>query len=208
MPTLKENKTLWAEWGWPQHGDEWSIQFGGTKKMWEDFILPRIREFLPATHLLEIAVGHGRVSNYLIPRAVSYSGIDIDRGCIAYCRNRFKDSRAYFLATDGMTIPFPDNFFNFVFSWDSLVHADRIVIECYIHELARVLKPGGAAFIHHTNRGAVETPDTMPWHVRDIRMTADFFKTCCQDVGLTCTQELIDWAKVKDLDCLSTVRKP
>jgi hypothetical protein len=40
---------------------------------------------------------------------------------------------------------------DFVFSFDSLVHADAPTLEAYLRELTRVLRPGGVAFLHHSN---------------------------------------------------------
>jgi Methyltransferase domain len=45
----------------------------------------------------------------------------------------------------------PDQSIDFVFSYDSLVHADTEVLSAYLSEVARVLTPTGAAFLHHSN---------------------------------------------------------
>jgi hypothetical protein len=42
---------------------------------------------------------------------------------------------------------------DFAFSFDSLVHAEADVIQAYVEQLASILRPGGAAFIHHSNLG-------------------------------------------------------
>jgi cyclopropane fatty-acyl-phospholipid synthase-like methyltransferase len=40
--------------------------------------------------------------------------------------------------------------FDFVFSFDSLVHVESDVIENYLTQLAKKLKPNGIGFIHHS----------------------------------------------------------
>jgi hypothetical protein len=57
---------------------------------------------------------------------------------------------------------------DFAFSFDSLVHAESDVMSSYAHELARVLKPGGVAFLHHSNLDAVRRRSVL-YEVRRAR---------------------------------------
>ena len=43
-----------------------------------------------------------------------------------------------------------DNSQDLVFSYDSFVHIHKNVIDDYLKEIHRVLKPGGKAYIHHS----------------------------------------------------------
>jgi ubiquinone/menaquinone biosynthesis C-methylase UbiE len=43
-----------------------------------------------------------------------------------------------------------DNSQDLVFSFDSFVHIHKNVIDDYVAEIYRVLKPGGRAYIHHS----------------------------------------------------------
>jgi SAM-dependent methyltransferase len=107
---------------------------------------------------------------------------------------------------------------DFAFSFDSLVHADGQVIESYVRELARVLKPGGVAFIHHSNVEDVSWPLLMRlkhmllrkpiecgW--RTASMGAARMRSAAQATGMSCLQqELISWPlSTKLIDCMSTV---
>ena len=47
-----------------------------------------------------------------------------------------------------------NNSVDFVFSMDSLVHADPTVMREYTLQLGRKLRDGGLGFIHHSNLGA------------------------------------------------------
>jgi hypothetical protein len=42
---------------------------------------------------------------------------------------------------------------DFIFSFDSLVHAEDAVLKAYVAEFAKKLRPNGAAFLHHSNLG-------------------------------------------------------
>ena len=107
-----------------------------------------------------------------------------------------------------------DNSIDFAFSFDSLVHADREVVEGYVHELARKLKPDGVAFIHHSNLGHYLDPKTgsgLPFENVGWRGTtsAALFAQYCGDAGLVCIgQELVTWATEHLNDCFSMVTRP
>ena len=45
----------------------------------------------------------------------------------------------------------PDGSVDFVFSFFSLIHAEEETMRAYLREFARVLKPEGGGFIHHSN---------------------------------------------------------
>jgi SAM-dependent methyltransferase len=76
-------------------------------------------------------------------------GVDISSEAIADAKNRvnkhFKNSPK-FLLCDGVSLKFPSNFFDFVFSNLVLQHiGNKDVILALCKEFARCLKPGGAA---------------------------------------------------------------
>src|SRR5512141_1122144 len=105
MPTVEENARIWSEYNWEAKGDEWSTQWGGSDSMWYASLLPRLRFFLPAAHILEIAPGHGRFTQYLLPHCRRYSGVDLVERCVRACRERFADqSKAAFFQNDGFSL--------------------------------------------------------------------------------------------------------
>lgn len=152
MPTVEENR-LWATYAWPERGDEWSGEWGDVETQWDVSIRPRIRSFLPCKRVLEIAPGHGRWTKYLIPHCEDYVGIDLNAECIAVCRERFAEvPHARFYYNDGKSLAaVEDGSIDFAFSFDSLVHVERDMMEGYLQELAKKLSPDGVAFIHHSN---------------------------------------------------------
>jgi SAM-dependent methyltransferase len=162
MGGVKANEWAWNKYDWPERGDEWSKRWGGPDYQWWGMLYPRVREFLPAATILEIAPGSGRWTRYLIHLCERYIGVDIADTCVATCRERFADQpHAAFHKNDGMSLPMaPDGEVDFTFSFDSLVHCESDVVQSYIRELSGKLTADGAAFIHHSNLGAYVDPET------------------------------------------------
>ena len=106
MPTLAQNLELWNnQYVWPEEGDEWSAQFGGTEAMWWFALYPRIHRFLPAPTILEIAPGRGRWTQFLKSHCQSMIGVDISEKCIEYCKARFATAtNLQFFVNDGSSL--------------------------------------------------------------------------------------------------------
>jgi 2-polyprenyl-3-methyl-5-hydroxy-6-metoxy-1,4-benzoquinol methylase len=231
MPSIAENLQAWdGGYDWGDAGEEWSEYFGGTEAEWWFVLYPRIHRFLPAAKILEIAPGYGRWTQFLMTHCDSLVGVDLSGKCVEHCKERFAaQRRAEFHVNDGRSLSVvADNSIDFVFSFDSLVHAEKDVLETYLEQLATKLKPDGAGFIHHSNIGAYpERLSLMGYHRRlpaafrrhlltesrleellsinvnawrASSMTASGFRKSCERVGLTCvSQELVNWGKGKCL---------
>lgn len=72
-------------------------------------------------------------------------GIDISEKNIEKAKLRYPD--IVFKVCDGASIPFEDNFFDFIFMHAVTVHIPRRFTKSYVKEFQRVLKPGGFALI-------------------------------------------------------------
>ena len=89
MPTIDENLQAWNR-DWPgQGGDEWSRVWGGPSAQWFGTILPRLKSYVPAATILEIAPGYGRWTQFLRPLADRLVLVDLSATCIDVCRRRF-----------------------------------------------------------------------------------------------------------------------
>jgi 2-polyprenyl-3-methyl-5-hydroxy-6-metoxy-1,4-benzoquinol methylase len=235
MGTIEENKSAWdCQHNWIDAGEGWSSDWGGSYMQWYGTILPRIRKFLPVCTILEIAPGFGRWTEYLKDFCTNLIVVDLSEKCIKACQKRFANcSHISYFVNDGKSLEMiPDNTIDFVFSFDSLVHADDTVISSYVSQFPRKLKQNGAVFLHHSNLGeysnylkmlclAGRAPklldilkrlgivDEIRKHDRDPSMTAKKMQLYAEDNGLQCiSQELINWRLKRALiDCMSTIVK-
>lgn len=233
MPSVTENKRLWDEdFEWTHRGDEWSETWGGPSMQWYGSILPRIHSFVPTGRILEIACGYGRWTQFLKDLCSDLTVIDLAEECVAACRKRFADSsNIEYHVNDGSSLSMiPDESIDFVFSFDSLVHADRSVLEAYISQLPRLLSDGGGAFLHHSNLAAyrrtasvVRRARGIPrlegalarlfilerTHLRDVTVSAAIVREFAEDSGLRClSQEIVPWGTRRaQYDCFTTLVK-
>ena len=219
MPSLEANLNKWTNHDWLKAGEEWSTLAGGSARWWHGILLPRllpILQSLPAKpHILEIAPGYGRWTQYLLRHAGTLTALDIDQGCLDACRKRFGD-RVRLVLGDGHTLGGPHERVNapvdLCFSYDSLVHAELDVMGSYLRELTRVLRPGGYAFLHHSNLANLALPAGTPIHWRAASVDAVAIRERAFACGLsTPLQELCTKAGPKDralIDCISIIHKP
>ncbi|HPP80633.1 MAG TPA: methyltransferase domain-containing protein, partial [Deltaproteobacteria bacterium] len=213
--SIRKNREQWSNYEWTEAGDEWSACWGGTGQLWERTIKPRISSFLPSGHILEIAPGFGRCTQYLVPECSELTLVDLTEKCIEACRKRFQaHSHIRCFVNDGKSLDMlEDDSIDFAFSWDSLVHVEKDVMRSYLHELSAKLKPGGAAFLHHSNMGAFLDPTTGKLtvkndHWRGEDMSAKLFRDFCLEAGLKCvSQEILAWGGDVLNDCFSVVVK-
>lgn len=209
-------RNYWTAYGWPGAGDEWSAPWGSTAALWHSTLLPRLRAFLPAAHALEIGCGMGRVSALLRPWCERLTLVDVTPRCAEACARRFEgDAGVTCAVTDGRTLPGVEAAsIDLCVSWESLVYAEQATLAAYFRELARVLKPGGAALIHHSNLGAHERelegklPDERTAG-RRFSQTAPRVAADAQAAGLRCVaQELIPfYDRGLWTDCLTLVTR-
>jgi SAM-dependent methyltransferase len=214
MPDLADNISMWNEaYDWSQQGDEWSDAWGGVSYQWWVTLFSRIQGYVPAGRILEIAPGYGRWTHYLRDLCDELVAVDIAETAIAHCRERFAgDTHVSFHVNDGTSLAIAgDRSVDLIFSFDSLVHAERDVIAGYLTEFARVLAADGVAFIHHSNIGAYEPEAYDPHniHWRATTVSAEIVERLARAAGLRCvSQETVAWGNETILnDCFSVITR-
>ncbi len=225
MASTDQNKKWWTESAWSEAGDEWSSMYGTPAMQWYSSILPRIHPYLPTATILEIAPGFGRWTHFLKEVCSRLEVVDLTEKCIEACRERFQEEQhIIYHLNDGKSLSMiADNSIDFLFSFDSLVHVEKDVIQAYLKELSTKLKPNGVGFIHHSNIGMFARYfaflDKLPRgrkllsrlqlvepgdHKRARSMTAEIFVSLATDAGLkVISQELVNWETHRPIDCLS-----
>jgi hypothetical protein len=105
MPDVRENERLWSTYDWGERGDEWSGAWRSPDYQWWGTLYPRLRHYLPARTILEIAPGFGRWTHYLLGHCDRLIGIDLMAGCVEACAERFRDEpKASFHQNDGRSL--------------------------------------------------------------------------------------------------------
>jgi len=147
---IDEQRKWNDESSWIDGGHEWSSFFKGTERLWNDHIFDTIKDFR-GKKILEIAPGFGRFSQFLSVLAEELIVVDLNPLCIQKTKEKLGHHVLAYFVNDGKSFPFVrDNSQDLVFSFDSFVHMHKNVIEDYVQEISRVLKPGGYGFIHHS----------------------------------------------------------
>lgn len=217
MPRIEENVDTWnAASSWAAAGDEWSGQWGSSEAQWWGTLLPRLHAFVPTGTILELGPGHGRWTQFLKGLCDELILVDLAENCIEACRRRFAaETNISYHVNDGKSLAaVADRSVDLAFSFDSLVHAEADALDSYARELARVLKPDGVGFIHHSNMAELQgkaalarrVPDRLrrPMTARGLLVnlyawraetpSAQRFARACADAGLACVgQEKIAW---------------
>jgi SAM-dependent methyltransferase len=183
---------------------------------WDNIIYPIVKD-ADFSEVLEIAPGHGRNTHYLSQLSRKIHLVDVNESCVAACRKRFgtKHNNCEFVyhITDGNSLGGIENdSITFVYTFDSMVHFDKIVVADYVKEIARILKPNGTAFLHHSNFGAFQ-PDSDWAHNTVTRsdMSAELMREYAAVAGL-----LVDYQRLSgradgwgtdELDCFTVLRQ-
>ncbi len=110
-------------------------------------LLPWIKSMQEGKSVLEIGSGIGLDSYEMVKHGLKLTAIDLTENAINTIRERFQREglEGDFKVADACHLPFPDNSFDYVYSFGVLHHTadtDRSIIEVH-----RVLKEGGEARI-------------------------------------------------------------
>ncbi|MCC1482863.1 class I SAM-dependent methyltransferase [Roseibaca sp. Y0-43] len=183
---------------------------------WNNLIQPFLSSVeIDYSTTLELAVGHGRMTAILLEHAKRVIGVDVLEENIAYCALRFADvDHLELIRNDGVTLDgVASGSVSFVFCFDSMIHFDSDVVRAYLKEFARVLRPGGHAFLHHSNLTRNPGGDFQRnVHARNF-MSIPMFSHYAQKEGLqVLKQKAIDWGpkdkRVVALDGLALLQAP
>lgn len=113
----------------------------------------------PGQTLLDVACGDAQLAAAVQPTGLIYFGVDISLSALQAAHHQ------ELAVSDGAHLPFHDESFDFVTSIGSLEH--YLDMERGIHEMARVLKPGGQACV------LVPNAFSLTWNVLRVWRTGD-----------------------------------
>ena len=162
-------------------GEEWTASEEWKQALVDEVLLPTI----PAGGtVVEIGPGGGRWSVLLAPRSERLVLVDVAQRPLDLVAERLRDAgNVEYVLTDGSAVAgVADASVDAVWSFDVFVHVAPGDQAGYLAEIARVLRPGGIAAIHHAdgrNRGLA--PSRSGWRAP---MTAELFASLARERGL------------------------
>lgn len=118
----------------------------GYHRLIDDLQVELISRACVGRDVLEVGCGTGILLRRIAPLARSAIGLDISRQMLAVARERGLQC----VQGDATALPFADESFDAVYSFKVLAHVEDI--ERATSEIARVLRPGGRAFLEFYNR--------------------------------------------------------
>jgi SAM-dependent methyltransferase len=185
------NRDQWMSWDWSSLGEEWNESPDWKQSLIDDVLLPTIPTGGTA---VEIGAGGGRWSEVLVARAQRTILVDVTPAVLELCRERLgeRDDVEYRVSS-GCDLPgVEDGSVDAIWSFDVFVHVAPVDQAGYLDEIARVLRPGGVAAIHHAdgrNRG--NQPSRRGWRAP---MSAHLFAVLARERGLTVERQLRSWS--------------
>jgi SAM-dependent methyltransferase len=150
--TVADNVRLWNTYDWSQKGEEWTPNSTWKEELVRDFLVPYMPEL---GTLVEIGPGGGRWTEFLQRRASTLYVVDVAERALQLCRERFAACHNIkYILGDGTSLNIPTGEIEGVWSYDVFVHINPVGASNYFREIARLLKPGGIAVIHHPGNPA------------------------------------------------------
>ncbi|MDP3975502.1 MAG: glycosyltransferase [bacterium] len=118
--------------------------------------------------VLDIACGTGYGTQTLEQEGASkVVGIDIDKETIDYAHQYFPLKNGEYIAADAQSIPFKENEFDVVVSFETLEHIPDY--QLFLKEARRVLKPNGILILSTPNNEVY--PKGNPFHIKEFNKT-------------------------------------
>lgn len=142
----------------------------------ERAILEKISPLIKDKRLLDISIGGGRTTKFLLPISRDYVGIDYAPDLVETAKSRYPE--AIILCRDARDLTnFDDATFDFALSsnngLDYMVHEDRIRV---MKEICRVLRAGGL-FMFSTHNRDYQHFDRLPWQ-QGLSFELNHLKNC------------------------------
>lgn len=194
----------WAAYDWSAGGEEWTESAAWKEALVEEVLVPGIPE---GSTVVEIGPGAGRWSVVLRERVARLILVEPSEEMLALTQARFDgDSGVSWALSEGSSLPgVEDGSVDAVWSFDVFVHLSANDVAGYLAEIARVLRPGGVATVHHSGR--------RERRARRGPMSALLFANLARERGLAVERQFDSWGggrhDVKVFgDVITVVRRP
>lgn len=180
--------------------EHWEVEHGTYPEIWplmvgkdyEDVAETEqqaavILEGIPAgKHALEVGCGVGRLLK-AVAKAGTFAdvcGVDTSMSIVLASHQYLEHSPAHVTLSDGINLPYPDGYFDFVYSFTVFQHMISLaIIHRNLREIRRVLVSGGLCRIQTINSNGNDPRDLKTYDGRVFRSVDEFAQQFC-DVGL------------------------
>ena len=102
--------------------------------------------------VLDVACGEGYGSSLLAENASKVVGMDIDKLVIAKANEKYGNSKLSFVEGNITQIPFEDNAFDVIISYETIEHVSEKIQKIFLSEIVRVLKQDGLLVMSTPNK--------------------------------------------------------
>lgn len=118
--------------------------------------------------VLDCACGEGYGSRLLADTAASVTGVDVSADAVAHARRRYPGDRIEFVEGDALSLPFDDDRFDAVVSFETLEHLAEH--DALLAEFRRVLRPDGFVLLSSPDRKTYsdDTGFVNEFHVKEL----------------------------------------
>ncbi len=117
--------------------------------------------------VLELGSGEGYGASLLSQACREIVGLDIDEKVIEYSNHKYGNAKCSFKHYDGSALPFPENYFDVVVSFQVIEHVEDDA--GFVARIFKVLNKGGRTYITTPNRATRLKPGQRPWNRFHIR---------------------------------------
>ncbi len=130
---------------------------------------------------LDLGCGSGKSVSTLIDMGYRAVGLDFSDEAVSMCRERFGGA-AEFVSGDVLALPFDDGSFDYVTAVHVLEHLTDEALRTAAGEIARVLRPGGYAFVRDFAPGDLRSESREGSDIRYIHRTPEELVSAFGDV--------------------------
>ena len=126
------------------------------------------RNLVKGRRVLDAACGEGYGSALISKTASSVSAVDLSEAAIAHAKARYSEKNLEFLVSDCRDLPFDDNEFDVIVSFETLEHLEDH--QGMMTEFRRVLKPEGFLLLSSPDKAVYtdQLQNQNEYHVREL----------------------------------------
>ena len=115
---------------------------------WHRYLIAQ--QYVKGLRVLDVASGEGYGSHLLSCHAANVVGVDVSSDAVAHAASRYPAANLAYVAASCIQIPEPDASFDVIVSFETIEHITEH--EAFLHEVDRLLAPGGLLIISSPNR--------------------------------------------------------